>query len=47
MGNQKHFLKLLDYKPEEIRELLDLAILLKKEKRDGVERKRLSGKTLL
>jgi ornithine carbamoyltransferase len=37
------FLKLLDFSPEEIRGLLDLAIRLKEEKRAGVRRRRLDG----
>lgn len=44
--NQKHFLKLLDYTPAEIRNLLDLAARLKTEKKIGVEQPRLSGKNI-
>jgi ornithine carbamoyltransferase len=42
----KHFLKLLDYQPEEIRFLLDLALKLKEEKLTGTEEMRLSGKNI-
>jgi ornithine carbamoyltransferase len=42
----KHFLKLLDYKPEEIRFLLDLSLKLKEEKLTGIEEMRLSGKNI-
>lgn len=44
--NNKHLLKLLDYSPEEIRYLLDLALLLKREKKTGVETHRLKGKNI-
>ncbi|MGE9548200.1 ornithine carbamoyltransferase [Snodgrassella sp. CS2] len=44
--NQKHFLKLLDYTPAEIQNLLDLAARLKTEKKIGVEQPRLSGKNI-
>jgi len=40
----KHFLKLLDFTPEEIGALLDFASRLKAEKRRGCERRRLRGK---
>lgn len=43
---QKHFLKLLDYAPEEIIALLDLAAQLKAEKRSGSETQRLKGKNI-
>ena len=42
----RHFLKLLDFKPEEIKYLLDLAVELKKAKRAGTEQKRLDGKNI-
>lgn len=42
----RHFLKLLDFKPEEIKYLLDLAAELKKAKRAGTEQKRLTGKNI-
>jgi ornithine carbamoyltransferase len=42
----RHFLKLLDFKPEEIKYLLDLAAELKKAKRAGTEQKRLEGKNI-
>ncbi len=42
----KHFLKLLDYKPEEIRFLLDLSLKLKEEKLSGTEEPRLMGKNI-
>lgn len=42
----RHFLKLLDFKPEEIKYLLDLAADLKKAKRAGTEQKRLTGKNI-
>lgn len=44
--NQNHFLKLLDYTPAEIQNLLDLAARLKTEKKIGVEQPRLSGKNI-
>jgi ornithine carbamoyltransferase len=42
----KHFLKLLDYQPDEIRFLLDLARKLKVEKMTSTEELRLSGKNI-
>jgi len=42
----RHFLKLLDFTPEEIRFLLDLAIDLKKAKYAGTEQQRLKGKNI-
>lgn len=42
----RHFLKLLDYKPEEILYLLDLAARLKKAKANGLEEQRLCGKNI-
>jgi ornithine carbamoyltransferase len=42
----KHFLKLLDYTPAEIMSLLALAVQLKNEKKNGVERPRLTGKNI-
>ena len=42
----KHFLKLMDLSPNEITELLNLADQLKYERKNGIEHKLLSGKTL-
>jgi ornithine carbamoyltransferase len=42
----RSFLKLLDFKPEEIKYLLDLAADLKKAKRTGTERPMLKGKNI-
>jgi ornithine carbamoyltransferase len=42
----RHFLKLLDFKPEEIKYLLDLAADLKKAKNSGTEQKLLEGKNI-
>ena len=42
----RSFLKLLDFTPEEIQYLLDLAADLKKAKREGKERKTLTGKNI-
>lgn len=42
----RHFLKLLDFSPEEIEHLINLAIKLKKEKREGKELQRLKGKNI-
>lgn len=42
----RHFLKLLDFKPEEIRFLLDLAADLKKAKNSGTEKQLLKGKNI-
>lgn len=41
-----HFLKLLDYQPEEIKSLLELAHQLKKDKKEGKEQKHLIGKNI-
>ncbi|MEE8540186.1 MAG: ornithine carbamoyltransferase subunit F, partial [Desulfobacterales bacterium] len=42
----RHFLKLLDFTPEEIKFLLDLSIDLKKAKYAGIEQPRLTGKNI-
>ena len=42
----RHFLKLLDFTPEEIRFLLELSIELKKAKYAGIEQPRLTGKNI-
>ncbi len=42
----RHFLKLLDFTPEEIKFLIDLAISLKKAKYSGTEQPRLKGKNI-
>jgi len=42
----RHFLKLLDFTPEEIKYLLDLAAGLKKEKKEGSEVQWLKGKNI-
>ncbi|MDA3927931.1 MAG: ornithine carbamoyltransferase [Prolixibacteraceae bacterium] len=42
----QHFLKLLDYQPEEINYLLTLAHKLKKDKKEGKEEKHLLGKNI-
>ena len=42
----RHFLKLLDFTPGEIRFLLDLSIELKKAKYAGIEQPRLTGKNI-
>lgn len=42
----RHFLKLLDFTPEEIKFLLDLSINLKKAKYTGTEQPRLKGKNI-
>ncbi|MBF0804371.1 MULTISPECIES: ornithine carbamoyltransferase [Neisseria] len=42
----RHFLKLLDYTPEEIEYLLDLAAELKAAKKNGSEKRRLTGKNI-
>jgi ornithine carbamoyltransferase len=44
--HNRHFLKLLDYTPEEIKYLLDLAATLKKEKNNGTEKQHLKGKSI-
>ena len=42
----RNFLKLLDYTPEEIKYLVDLAARLKADKKGGTEKKTLSGKNI-
>jgi ornithine carbamoyltransferase len=42
----RHFLKLLDFTPEEITFLLDLSMELKEAKHDGVEQQTLKGKNI-
>jgi len=42
----RHFLKLLDFAPEEIKYLLDLAAELKKAKKEGKEKQHLKGKNI-
>lgn len=42
----RHFLKLMDYTPEEITYLIDLAEELKKEKKQGILHNRLAGKNI-
>lgn len=42
----RNFLKLLDYTPEEIQHLIDLAIALKSAKKNGHEQKTLLGKNI-
>jgi ornithine carbamoyltransferase len=42
----RHFLKLLDFTPEEIKYLLDLSSELKKQKKDGTEKQHLKGKNI-
>lgn len=42
----RNFLKLLDFTPDEIRYLLDLAAKLKRSKYDGTEQKQLTGKNI-
>jgi ornithine carbamoyltransferase len=42
----RSLLTLLDYRPEEIRRLLELAVQVKKEKKQGQVRQRFAGKTL-
>lgn len=42
----RHFLKLLDFTPEEIKSLLDLSFELKKAKSEGTEQQRLMGKNI-
>ncbi len=43
---KKSFLKLLDFTPEEITELLELSAKLKKEKREGIPHRHLVGKNV-
>ena len=42
----RHFLKLLDFSPQEIKFLLDLSLDLKKAKYAGLEQPRLTGKNI-
>lgn len=42
----RHFLKLLDFTPEEIKYLLDLSADLKKSKKHGTEKQHLTGKNI-
>jgi ornithine carbamoyltransferase len=44
--HNRHFLKLLDFTPEEIRYFLDLSAKLKKDKSEGVEKQHLKGKNI-
>jgi ornithine carbamoyltransferase len=44
--HNRHFLKLLDFTPEEIKYLLDLSAKLKKEKHEGTEKQHLKGKNI-
>ncbi len=44
--HNRHFLKLLDFSPEEITYLLDLAAELKKAKKTGKEKQYLKGKNI-
>lgn len=43
---QRHFLRLLDFTPSEINQLIDLSIQLKHAKRQGTEKKHLVGKNI-
>jgi ornithine carbamoyltransferase len=43
----RHLLTLLDYSPEEIQYLIDLAARLKKEKKEGISHKVLSNKNVV
>lgn len=47
MIKQKHLLTLLDYSPEEILELIDLAKQLKEEKKKGIPHRHLEGKNIV
>ena len=47
MINQNHLLTLLDYSPEEILELIDLARKLKEEKKNGIKHHHLEGKNVV
>lgn len=47
MINQNHLLTLLDYSPEEILELIDLAKKLKEEKKEGIPHRHLEGKNVV
>ncbi len=42
----RNFLKLLDFTPDEIRNLIDLSAKLKSDKKNGTEEQRLSGKNI-
>jgi ornithine carbamoyltransferase len=42
----RSFLKLLDYTPEEIQQLIDFAIQLKTDKKNGIEEQKLKGKNI-
>ncbi|HDR68358.1 MAG TPA: ornithine carbamoyltransferase [Bacteroidaceae bacterium] len=42
----RHFLKLLDFRPDEIKFLLDLSVALKKAKCSGTEKRQLAGKNI-
>ena len=44
--HNRHFLKLLDFTPEEIKQLLELAADLKKAKKEGNEKQYLKGKNI-
>lgn len=44
--NSKHFLKLLDFTPEEIQHFLDVAFMLKSQKKAGIPHKFLIGKNI-
>lgn len=44
--HNRHFLKLLDFTPEEIKYLLDLSAKLKKDKSEGAEKQYLKGKNI-
>ena len=47
MISQNHLLTLLDYSPEEILELIDLAKQLKEEKKKGIPHRHLEGKNIV
>jgi ornithine carbamoyltransferase len=44
--HNRHFLKLLDFSPDEIKYLLDLSSELKKDKKAGTEQQKLKGKNI-
>ena len=46
MSENKHFLKILDFTPEEIKEYLSLAAKLKADKKNGKEEQLLKGKNI-
>ncbi len=46
MIEPRHFLTLLDRTPEELQTLIDTAIRLKEERRQGIKHRELEGKTL-